>query len=136
MGGNKTMSQIKAELKYSSEHEWVEVLDNGQVRIGITHFAQEQLGDIVFVELPEEGAQVTADESMGTVESVKAVSDIYSPVSGEVVEVNRSLEDAPETINSDAYTEGWMVVVKLSNPEEVDKLMTAEQYEAFIKEEE
>ncbi|GEN35019.1 MULTISPECIES: glycine cleavage system protein GcvH [Aneurinibacillus] len=130
------MSQVQSAFKYSKEHEWVEVLDEGRVRIGITHFAQEQLGDIVFVELPEEGAVVKADESMGTVESVKAVSDIYAPVSGEVVEVNRELEEGPETINSDAYGAGWMVIVKLSNPEELDALMTAEQYEAFSKEEE
>jgi glycine cleavage system H protein len=130
------MSELQATFKYSNEHEWVEVLDEGRVRIGITHFAQNQLGDIVFVELPEEGQEVKADESMGTVESVKAVSDIYSPVSGEVVEINQELEDSPETINTDAYGAGWMVVVKLANPDELNTLMTAEQYEAFIKEEE
>ncbi|MED4730377.1 glycine cleavage system protein GcvH [Aneurinibacillus migulanus] len=130
------MNQVQAALKYSKEHEWVEVLDNECVRVGITQFAQEQLGDIVFIELPEQGTAVKADESMGTVESVKAVSDIYSPVSGEIVEVNRELEDAPETINGDAYGAGWMVVIKLANPAELDELMTAEQYEAFSKEEE
>ncbi|MFT9849380.1 glycine cleavage system protein GcvH [Aneurinibacillus sp. REN35] len=130
------MSQLQMEYRYSKEHEWVEVLDGGRVRVGITHFAQNQLGDIVFIELPEEGAVVKVDESMGTVESVKAVSDIYSPVSGEVVEVNQALEDAPETINGDAYDAGWMVVIALSDPAELDALMTAEQYEAYSKEEE
>lgn len=130
------MSKVKAAFKYSNEHEWVEVLDKERVRVGITYFAQEQLGDIVFIELPEEGAVVKANKSMGTVESVKAVSDIYSPISGEVVEVNGALEEAPETINHDAYSAGWMVIVKMSNPEELEQLMTAEQYEAFIKEEE
>ncbi|ERI10542.1 glycine cleavage system protein GcvH [Aneurinibacillus aneurinilyticus] len=130
------MSQVQAELKYSKEHEWVEVLDNERVRVGITQFAQEQLGDIVFIELPEQGATVKVNESMGTVESVKAVSDIYSPVSGEIVEVNGELEEAPEAINGDAYGAGWMVVIKLADAAELDELMTAEQYEAFSKEEE
>ncbi|MBN6186051.1 glycine cleavage system protein GcvH [Aneurinibacillus sp. BA2021] len=130
------MSQLQTAFKYSKEHEWVELLDEGRVRVGITHFAQKQLGDIVFVELPEKGSTVKADESMGTVESVKAVSDIYSPVSGEVVEVNEVLEDAPETINGEAYGAGWMVVIALSDPAELDTLMTAEQYEAYSKEEE
>lgn len=130
------MSQLQTAFKYSKEHEWVEMLDEGRVRVGITHFAQKQLGDIVFVELPEKGSTVKADESMGTVESVKAVSDIYSPVSGEVIEVNEVLEDAPETINGEAYGAGWMVVIALSDPAELDTLMTAEQYEAYSKEEE
>ncbi|WP_047155274.1 glycine cleavage system protein GcvH [Aneurinibacillus tyrosinisolvens] len=130
------MSEIVAAFKYSKEHEWVEMLEGGKARIGITHFAQHQLGDIVFVELPETGAAVKADESMGTVESVKAVSDIYSPVSGEVVEINSGLEEAPDAINRDAYREGWMAVIQLDDPRELDPLMTAKQYEAFIKEEE
>jgi glycine cleavage system H protein len=122
-------------LLYSKEHEWVEVLSETQVRVGITDFAQQQLGDIVFVEVPKIDGEIEANQSMGTIESVKAVSDIYSPVSGKVVEVNSSLEDAPETINGDPYGEGWMVVIELSNPAELDDLLTEEQYAAFIEEE-
>jgi glycine cleavage system H protein len=129
------MSEVKANLKYSKEHEWVEVLDANRVKVGISAFAQHQLGDIVFVELPEIGAEVVADDSMGTVESVKAVSDVYSPVSGKVVEANESLADAPETINTDPYEQGWIAIVELSNPTELDKLMSADEYGAFIKEE-
>lgn len=128
------MSEVKANLKYSKEHEWVEVLDVNRVKVGISAFAQHQLGDIVFVELPEIGAEVVADDSMGTVESVKAVSDVYSPVSGKVVEANESLADAPETINTDPYEQGWIAIVELSNPTELDKLMSADEYGAFIKE--
>ncbi|WP_027417845.1 glycine cleavage system protein GcvH [Aneurinibacillus terranovensis] len=130
------MGQICAALKYSKEHEWVEVLEEGKVRVGITDFAQHQLGDIVFVELPQIGAEVEADESMGTVESVKAVSDIYSPVSGQVLEVNQLLEDSPETINTDPYKAGWMAVITLNDPAQLDGLMTAEEYEVYVKEEE
>ena len=126
---------VRTGLYYSKEHEWVKVLGDGTVRLGITHFAQSQLGDIVFVELPEIGAMIKSDESIGTVESVKAVSDIYTPVSGEIVEINDALEQEPEVINTDAYEGGWMAVVRLGNPAELDALMTAEQYEAFIKEE-
>jgi len=126
---------IKSELKYSKDHEWVAVEGN-KVKIGITDHAQEALGDVVFVELPEEGDEVTADESFGTVESVKAVSDIFSPVSGKVVEINEALLDAPETINSDAYGAGWMIVVELDDASELDGLLSAEEYEAFLKEEE
>jgi glycine cleavage system H protein len=129
------MSEVKANLKYSKEHEWVEVVDANRVKVGISAFAQHQLGDIVFVELPEIGAEVVADDSMGTVESVKAVSDVYSPVSGKVVEANESLADAPETINTDPYEQGWIAIVELSNPAELDKLMSADEYGAFIKEE-
>lgn len=130
------MSEVKQNLKYSKEHEWVEVLDNNLVRIGITDFAQHSLGDIVFVELPEVDDEVSANSTFGSVESVKAVSDVYSPVSGKVVEVNTALEDSPESINEDPYNAGWIVVVELSNPAEIDQLLSAEEYEAFIKEEE
>jgi glycine cleavage system H protein len=130
------MSKVLPNLKYSKEHEWVEVLEDNKVRIGITDYAQHSLGDIVFVELPAVGDQVEADESMGTVESVKAVSDVYSPVSGEVVEVNEALEDAPEIVNNDPYGEGWMAIVELSDPSQLDNLLTPEQYEALIQEEE
>ncbi|GBF11001.1 glycine cleavage system protein GcvH [Tepidibacillus infernus] len=130
------MSELKQNLKYSKEHEWVEVLGENKVRVGITDYAQHSLGDIVFVEVPEEGSDVSANETMGSVESVKAVSDVYTPVSGKVVEVNEDLEDAPEVINEDPYGKGWMVVIELSNPSELDQLLSAEEYEAFIKEEE
>lgn len=130
------MSEIKQNLKYSKEHEWVEVLDGNKVRIGITDFAQHSLGDIVFVELPEVGSEVSADDTFGSVESVKAVSDVYSPVSGKIVEINSALEDAPESINEEPYGAGWMVVIELSDSSELDQLLSAEEYDAFIKEEE
>ena len=125
------MSKIPSELKYAKSHEWAKQED-GNVRIGITHYAQEQLGDVVFVELPKVGAKVTAKQSFGVVESVKAVSDLFAPVSGEVVEANAELAQKPETVNQDPYGRGWMLVVKPSNAGEYDKLMTAQQYEAFL----
>ncbi|KAB2334771.1 glycine cleavage system protein GcvH [Cytobacillus depressus] len=121
------------ELRYSEEHEWVKT-EGEQVRIGITDFAQSELGDIVFVELPEEGDEVTAGEPFGSVESVKTVSELYSPVSGKVVAVNEDLSDNPEFVNESPYEKAWMVVVELSDSSELDKLMTAEQYEAMVKE--
>ena len=130
------MSNVKAGLKYSKEHEWVEVIGDHRVRIGITDYAQHSLGDIVFVELPTVGDTVEADESMGTVESVKAVSDVYSPVSGNVVEVNDTLEDEPEIVNNAPFEAGWMAVIEINDPSELDNLLTAEQYEALIQEEE
>ena len=130
------MSNVLPNLKYSKEHEWIEVIGDNKVRIGITDYAQHSLGDIVFVELPGVGDQAEADESMGTVESVKAVSDVYSPVSGEVLEVNEALEDDPEIVNNDPYGEGWMAIIALSDPSQLDGLLTAEQYEALIQEEE
>jgi len=126
---------IKSELKYSKDHEWV-LVEGNKAKIGISDHAQDALGDVVFVELPEEGDEVTANESFGTVESVKAVSDVYSPVSGKVVEVNEALLDSPELINSDPYGEGWMIVVELDDASQLDGLMSAEEYEAFLKEEE
>lgn len=130
------MSNVLPNLKYSKEHEWVEVIGEDKVRIGITDYAQHSLGDIVFVEVPEVGDQVEVDESMGTVESVKAVSDVYCPVSGEVLEVNEALEDDPEIVNNAPYGEGWMVIIQLSDPSQLDELLTGEQYEALIQEEE
>lgn len=124
---------IKSELKYSKDHEWV-LVEGNKVKIGISDHAQDALGDVVFVELPEEGDEVAANESFGTVESVKAVSDVYSPVSGKVVESNQALLDAPELINSDPYGEGWMIVVELEDASQLDELMSAEEYEAFLKE--
>jgi glycine cleavage system H protein len=127
------MSHVPAELKYSKEHEWVKVEGN-QARIGITDFAQDELGDIVFVELPEVGTEVKANETFGTVESVKTVSDLFAPVSGKVVAVNESLADAPEAVNSSPYGDGWMIVVEMSNPDELNDLLDAEAYEKHISE--
>ena len=124
---------LPKEYKYSKEHEWVKV-EGDVVRIGITDFAQDELGDIVFVELPEVGDEVTADEPFGSVESVKTVSELYAPVSGKVVEVNEDLSDSPEFVNESPYEKAWMIVVELSDASEVDKLMTAEQYEEMTKE--
>lgn len=121
------------ELRYSKEHEWVKTED-GKVRIGITHFAQNELGDIVFVELPEVGDELQINEPFGSVESVKTVSELYAPVSGKVVEVNEELGDNPEFVNESPYEQAWMVVVELSNPSELDALMTAEQYDEMTAE--
>ena len=122
------------ELKYTEEHEWVLVEDD-IVTIGITDFAQEQLGDVVFVELPEVGDDLEAGKSFGVVESVKAVSDIYAPVSGEVVEINDELPNEPEIINSSPYDDGWLVRLKLTDPSELDELMDADAYQEFIEQE-
>lgn len=127
--------EFPEELKYTEEHEWVLVEDD-IVTIGITDFAQDSLGDVVFVELPEVGATLEAGKPFGVVESVKAVSDIYAPVSGEVVEVNEELPDAPETINTSPYEDGWMIKVKLSDKSQLDDLLDADDYQDFIEEEE
>jgi glycine cleavage system H protein len=119
-------------LRYTKEHEWVKV-EGGRGRVGITDHAQQQLGDVVFVELPKAGASVKAGERFGTVESVKAVSELFAPVTGTVVESNGDLGSKPETVNSDPYGAAWMILVELANPAEVDGLMTAAQYEAFVK---
>lgn len=121
------------ELRYSEEHEWVKV-EGEKVRVGITDFAQSELGDIVFVELPEVGDEISADEPFGSVESVKTVSELYAPISGKVVEVNEDLNDSPEFVNESPYEKAWMIVVEPTDAGEVDKLMTAEQYEAMTKE--
>lgn len=115
------------ELRYSEEHEWVKV-EGEKVRIGITDFAQSELGDIVFVELPEVGDEVKADDPFGSVESVKTVSELYAPISGKVVEVNEDLDDSPEFVNESPYEKAWMIVIEPSDAKEVDNLMTAEQY--------
>jgi glycine cleavage system H protein len=120
-----------ANYRYTNQHEWVDV--KGDVAtVGITDYAQHELGDVVFVELPKPGTKVTAGKSFGTVESVKAVSDIYAPVSGEVVEANGDLHSAPEKINSDPHKTAWLIKVKLANPAEVKSLMDAAAYEAFV----
>jgi glycine cleavage system H protein len=124
---------LPKELKYSEEHEWVKVEGN-QVRIGITDFAQSELGDIVFVELPEVGDEIEADQPFGSVESVKTVSELYAPLSGKVVAINENLDDSPELVNESPYEKAWMITIELSDESELDKLMTAEQYEAMIKE--
>jgi glycine cleavage system H protein len=121
------------ELRYSEEHEWVKTEGN-LVRVGITDFAQSELGDIVFVELPEVGATVQADEPFGSVESVKTVSELYAPISGKVVEVNEDLNDNPEFVNESPYEKAWMIVIEPSDASEIDKLMTAEEYENMVNE--
>lgn len=122
------MSNIPADLKYANSHEWVREEGNDVVTVGISDFAQEKLGDVVFVELPEEGAEVTAGDPVAVVESVKAASDIYAPVSGTVTAVNSSLEDAPEQVNEDAYENGWFFKIKLSDSGEMGDLMDADSY--------
>jgi len=121
-------------LRYSREHEWV-LVEEDAATIGITDYAQEQLGDVVYVELPELDLQLTKDEPFSVVESVKAVSDIYAPVSGRVTEVNTELTNSPETVNEDPYGDAWLVQIELSDPEELDSLMTAEEYEQSIEKE-
>lgn len=122
------------ELRYSSEHEWAKV-EGGRVRVGITKFAAEKLSDVVFVELPAAGSRVAFMQPCGVIESVKAVSDIYSPVSGTVVEVNTALNERPEVVNSDPYGKGWILLVDPADLEELQQLMTAEQYMKTIGEE-
>lgn len=128
------MTKVIANLLYSKEHEWVLQLDENRVRIGISDFAQKQLGDIVFVENPGVGDEVTANESIGSIESVKTASEIYTPVSGKVVRVNEELDDAPEMINDQPYEAGWLVEVELFNPEELLELLNEDQYETFVNE--
>jgi glycine cleavage system H protein len=127
------MANYPADLRYTKEHEWAKV-EGKNARVGITEFAQAQLGDVVFVELPKAGARVQQMQTFGVVESVKAVSDLFAPLSGEVIETNGELTKRPELINRDPYGSGWMLVVALSNPKEVDGLLTAAQYEAFVSE--
>lgn len=122
------------ELKYSKDHEWAR-LEQGRVLVGITDFAQQQLGDIVYVELPSPGERVEAGHAFGVVESVKAVSDLLAPVSGEVVDVNRALSEHPEWVNQDPYGKGWMIALRAENLSELEGLLDASGYEAFIAEE-
>lgn len=129
------MANVPENLHYSKDHEWVRVEGDLAV-IGITDHAQEQLGDVVYVELPKAGETFAAHESFGSVESVKAVSEVFTPVSGEVAEVNESLNDEPEKVNNDPYNEGWMLKMKMKSPPEVDSLLTAAEYEDFTKAEE
>jgi glycine cleavage system H protein len=119
-------------LKYSKEHEWV-LVEGTTATIGITEYAQEELGDIVYVELPEVGEKIVKDDPFGAVESVKAVSDVYAPVSGAVLEINDILPDNPETINDDPYGDGWMIRVELSDPDDLKDLMDADEYAEYVQ---
>ena len=127
------MANIPEDLHYSKDHEWVRV-DGDIATIGITDYAQNSLGDVVYVELPKVGDELAANESFGSVESVKAVSELFTPVSGKVTEVNEALQDEPEKVNTDPYGDAWMMRVKMSSPGEVDSLLTVAEYEDFTKE--
>ncbi|AWH26266.1 MULTISPECIES: glycine cleavage system protein GcvH [Stenotrophomonas] len=129
------MSEIPGDLKFLKSHEWARVEGNGRVTVGISDHAQGLLGDLVYVELPDVGADAKAGEQIAVVESVKAASDVYSPISGKVVEVNSALADKPETINEDAYGEGWMFVVELSNAEELNELLDPDAYAEALEDE-
>ncbi|MCP9470627.1 MAG: glycine cleavage system protein GcvH [Nitrospira sp.] len=122
---------IPSDLRYHTEHEWVRV-EGKQATIGISHFAQDALGDIVFVDLPKVGAAVKSGQQIGEVESTKTTSTIYTPVSGTIAQINNELKDHPELMNSDPYGKGWITVIELADPGEVERLMTASQYEAFL----
>lgn len=122
---------IPSNLRYHQEHEWVRA-EGQQATIGISHFAQDALGDIVFIDLPKVGAKVTAGQQVGEVESTKTTSTIYTPVSGTIAKINTDLKDHPEAVNADPYGKGWMAVIDLTTPAEVDTLMTAAQYEEFL----
>jgi glycine cleavage system H protein len=120
--------EYPSDLKYTREHEWAALEENNRVRVGITDYAQDALGDVVYVNLPDEGTGVRAGEAVGEVESTKSVSDIFSPVSGRIVERNQALTDSPELVNQEPYGEGWMVVIEMSDPEELDDLLDADDY--------
>ncbi|MEI5639330.1 MULTISPECIES: glycine cleavage system protein GcvH [unclassified Pseudoalteromonas] len=128
------MSNIPSELKYATSHEWVRAEGNGEYTVGITEHAQELLGDMVFVELPEVGDEVDAGEDCAVAESVKAASDIYAPIGGEIIAINEELEDAPETVNNDSYGDGWLFRIKASDESELDNLLDAEGYANSIDE--
>ncbi|NBD96225.1 MAG: glycine cleavage system protein GcvH [Gammaproteobacteria bacterium] len=128
------MSDIPSDLRYAESHEWVSQEEEGVVKVGISDHAQEQLGDLVFVELPEEGTTFARGDACSVVESVKAASDIYCPVSGEIVVVNEVLADTPEIVNNDPYGDGWLFSVKLDDPGELDELMDAEGYKEHLDE--
>lgn len=132
--GRKLAMNAPKDLLYSKEHEWIKV-ENEQGTVGVTDYAQEQLGDVVFVELPEAGTEFDADSSLASLESVKAVSDVYSPVSGTVVEANEALVDSPELVNEDPYGRGWIVKLRLTEPAQLTRLLSAEAYAAYVSEE-
>lgn len=127
------MSNIPSDLKYIRSHEWIRVEDDGTVTIGITDHAQKLLGDVVYVELPETDSEVALEDEIAVVESVKAASDIYAPLSGTIIAVNEALEDAPETVNSSPYDDGWMFKMKPSEPSEIEGLIDAESYQNEIE---
>lgn len=127
--------EFPEEFKYTEEHEWV-LVEDGVATVGITDFAQDALGDVVFVELPEVGTVLEAGKPFGVVESVKAVSDVYAPISGEVLEINEELQDTPELVNTSPYEDGWMLKIKLADTEELADLMDADTYQDFVEEEE
>ncbi len=126
------MSNIPSDLKYVASHEWLRLEEDGTITIGITDHAQDLLGDVVFVELPEVGAVVEADQEIAVVESVKAASDVYAPISGEIVEINEELVDNPELANEDPYGKAWFFKVKPANPADYDSLMSADEYESSL----
>ena len=126
------MSNIPVELKYAKSHEWARINDDGSVTVGISDSAQDQLGDMVFIEVPEVGVKVIAEEACAVVESVKAASDVYAPVGGEIIEVNENLTDSPETVNTDAYGEGWIFRMQPADVAELGVLMDADAYEDFL----
>jgi len=126
--------EFPEDLKYTKEHEWV-LIEAGTATVGITDYAQDQLGDIVFVELPAVGDKVSKEDAFGVVESVKAVSDIYAPLSGKVLEVNDDLPDNPEMLNEDPYGDGWIIKIELTDPEEIEDLLTSVEYEQYVAEE-
>jgi len=125
--------EYPGELKYTAEHEWAAVEDGNRVRVGITDFAQDALGDVVYADIPEEGTEVRAGAAFGEVESTKSVSDLFSPVTGKVVARNDALSETPELINQDPYGEGWIVVVEMSEPEELDDLLDAKAYQQTVE---
>ncbi|RLA02210.1 MAG: glycine cleavage system protein GcvH [Gammaproteobacteria bacterium] len=129
------MSEIPSELKYSKEHEWIRLDDEGKVTIGITDHAQELLGDMVYIELPEVNDTVASGDETGVVESVKAASDIYAPISGKIIEVNEELADAPENVNSEPYESGWLYKMTLGDEADLDDLLTADEYAELISDE-
>lgn len=124
---------IPEQLRYTSEHEWVSMGDDGRARVGVTHYAQEALGDIVFVQLPETGARVSADQPVGEIESTKSVSELYAPLAGTVAAVNQAVADAPETINSDPYGGGWLLEIVPDDPEAAGELLDAEGYRGLTE---
>ncbi|MEV7935214.1 glycine cleavage system protein GcvH [Kitasatospora sp. NPDC088264] len=126
------MANVPKDLKYTKDHEWVRTTGKDKAQVGITDFAQKQLGDIVFVDIPTGGKQLESDEAFGTVESVKSVSELFMPLTGTVTAVNESLSDEPDLINTDPYGDGWIVELTATRPDELKQLLTAAQYEAFI----
>jgi glycine cleavage system H protein len=125
------MADSPKDRRYSKEHEWVRLAD-GEALVGITDFAQEQLGDLVYFDLPEPGAQIHQNDKLGEVESVKAVSEIYAPISGEIIEVNQQVMDSPEVVNEDPYGAGWLLKVKPADPSQLDSLLSAEEYDTLV----